>query len=80
MREIDHQLESLIQKQIDGGYQCVTCGYTIQKKSNMKKHVETHIETPGYHCPYCFKQFKTKNSLNTHTSNNHREEKRNMTL
>jgi len=78
--EIDHQIESLIKKQLEGGYQCVECGYTNIKKSNMKKHVETHVETPGYQCAFCYKQFKTKNSLNTHTSNNHREEKKNTSF
>ena len=78
--EINDQLEAMIQKQIDGTFLCLNCGYSIQKKSNMKKHVETHISTPGYHCNFCPKQFKTKNSLNTHTSNNHREEKKKMSL
>jgi len=78
--EIDQHLESLIQKQFEGGYLCVNCGYTNIKKSNMKKHVETHIVTPGYQCTFCDKQFKTKNSLNTHTSVNHREEKKKLSL
>ena len=40
----------------------------------MKKHLETHIETGGYHpCTFCPKQLKTKNSLNTY--NNHKEER-----
>eukprot|EP00092_Neocalanus_flemingeri_P015925 GFUD01017242.1.p1 GENE.GFUD01017242.1~~GFUD01017242.1.p1 ORF type:complete len:340 (-),score=89.84 GFUD01017242.1:39-1058(-) len=78
--EIDEHMEALIQKQPEGGYQCVKCGYGNIKKSNMKKHVETHIETPGYQCTFCYKQFKTKNSLNTHTSVNHREEKRNLSF
>jgi len=80
LREVNDQLEAMIQKQIDGTFMCLTCGYSIQKKSNMKKHVETHITTPGYRCSFCSKQFKTKNSLNTHTSNNHREEKKKMSL
>jgi len=78
LEEIDHHLESLFQKQLDGDYQCVSCGYRSKKKSNIKKHVEKHIETPGYQCDFCYKQFKTKNSLNTHTSVNHREEKKQL--
>jgi len=73
---VDQQIESLIQNQADGGFLCVACGYCNTLKYNMKKHIETHIETPGYLCNYCKKQFKTKNSLNTHTSLHHREERR----
>jgi len=79
-KEINDQLEAMIQKQIDGTFLCLNCGYSVLKKSNMKKHVETHITTPGYYCKFCPKQFKTKNSLNTHTSNNHREEKKKMSF
>jgi len=73
---MEQQIESMIQTQVDGGFLCVVCGYCNNLKYNMKKHIETHIETPGYTCKYCSKQFKTKNSLNTHTSLHHREERK----
>jgi len=79
LSEIDQHIETLFQKQSDGGYHCLSCSYTSIKKSNIKKHVETHIETPGYQCTFCFKQCKTKNSLHAHTSVYHREEKKNLT-
>eukprot|EP00092_Neocalanus_flemingeri_P082237 GFUD01102903.1.p1 GENE.GFUD01102903.1~~GFUD01102903.1.p1 ORF type:complete len:132 (-),score=28.41 GFUD01102903.1:24-392(-) len=72
--QVEQQIESLYQKQPSGDFTCVTCGYLNRLKQNMQKHVETHIDTPGYICSYCYKQFKTKNSLNTHTSVKHREE------
>jgi len=74
--EVDQQIESLIQKQIEGGYLCTACGYTNSVKKDLKRHVETHIETPGYPCSFCHKQFKTRNSLNTHLSTKHREERK----
>jgi len=70
---LDQQIESLIQCRVDGGFLCTACGYCNNLKYNMKKHVETHIETPAYPCKYCAKEFKTKNSLNTHTSIHHRD-------
>jgi len=73
-QEVEQQIECLYEKQADGGFLCLTCGYLNRLKQNMQKHVETHIDTPGYICNYCFKQFKTKNSLNTHTSVKHRQQ------
>ena len=74
--EVEQKIESMYQKQPDGGFACMMCGYFNKLKQNMQKHVETHIDTPGYLCSFCFKHFKTKNSLNTHTSQKHREEKK----
>jgi len=73
---VDQQIESLIQKHNEGGYVCTACGYTNTAKKDLKRHVETHIETPGYPCNFCGKQFKTRNSLNTHLSTKHREERK----
>ena len=75
--EIDYQnqIESFIDK-TDQGYQCIKCGYSSMRKFNLKKHVETHMETLGYQCPLCNKQCKTKNSLDVHNSTFHRGNKR----
>jgi len=75
-QEVDEQIESLIQKQSEGGYLCTACGYANSSKKDLKRHVETHIDTPGYPCTFCYKQFKTRNSLNTHLSTKHREERK----
>eukprot|EP00092_Neocalanus_flemingeri_P013041 GFUD01014053.1.p1 GENE.GFUD01014053.1~~GFUD01014053.1.p1 ORF type:complete len:339 (+),score=79.24 GFUD01014053.1:46-1017(+) len=73
---VDQQIECLIQKNLDGGYLCTACGYSNSVKKDLKRHVETHIDTPGYPCNFCYKQFKTRNSLNTHLSIKHREERK----
>jgi len=74
--EVEQKIESMYQKQSEGGFACLVCGYFNKLRQNMQKHAETHIDTPGYPCNYCLKHFKTKNSLNTHTSQKHREEKK----
>ena len=43
-----------------------------QKISNMKNHVETHIEGLSYSCPICSKMFSSKNSMSKHKSVNHK--------
>ena len=74
--EVDQQIESLIQKNPEGGYLCTACGHINSSKKDLRRHVETHIDTPGYPCNFCGKQFKTRNSLNTHQSTKHREERK----
>jgi len=76
--DLEGQIISLISTGPDGNYVCISCGYSIGLKHNMKKHVETHIQTGGVTCRFCNKLFKTRNSLNTHTSVHHREEKKKM--
>ena len=65
----------LIQKQPEGGYKCIVCGHSNHVKRDLKRHAETHIETPGYPCNFCGKQLKNRNSLNTHFSTYHRTKK-----
>jgi len=77
-REVDEKIETLIGRLPEGAFVCHVCGYSNNTKQNMKKHVETHIETPGYPCAFCQKHFKTRNSLNTHVSTHHREERKNQ--
>jgi len=43
-----------------------------QSEQEIKKENESN---KPFECPYCHKRFKTKNSLNVHISNYHREEK-----
>ena len=66
----------LIEKD-DGTYSCGFCGKTgdaenKRKKFLMQRHLETHLNG-AYPCPICQKLFRSKNSLNTHTSIFHRK-------
>ena len=74
-QDIDSQIEAAIVTQSDT-YSCSMCGYSNSAKNDLKKHVETHLDTPGYQCQFCDKVFKTRNSLNTHQSVKHREQRR----
>jgi len=75
--DVGMKIETLYEKQFDSNFICISCGYISRVKQNMRKHVETHIVTPGYACELCLRVFKTKNSLNTHKSTNHRRENKN---
>ena len=62
----------------DGTYSCGFCGKTgdaenKRKKFLMQRHLETHLEGVSHPCPICQKSFRSKNSLNSHTSLYHRK-------
>ena len=68
--EIEAQTKELYQK-VDGEYACLHCGKTSTKISNMKFHVETHLEGLCYTCNICGKEFRSKNILRHHKQQSH---------
>ena len=52
----------------DGVYHCRVCNYARKSKSDVKKHIETHIEGLSYDCsePECGKTFRSRDSLKNH--------------
>lgn len=72
--EINEQVNQSIEVCPDGSLKCTFCGKIIStknKKPDMKKHVESHIEGLSYDCPICHKTFRSKNALSTHKSRTH---------
>lgn len=55
--EIETRKNELYQE-IDGVWRCLACSYTTKYASNVRKHVETHIEGLCYTCPHCNKEFR----------------------
>ena len=56
------KIESMIEKR-EGGYNCTNCGYTSMKTTNMREHVEKHIEGLEYPCNSCNKIMRSSNTL-----------------
>ena len=57
--EIDLKINEILSKE-NGILTCIICGKSKTSKdmSNMRRHVETHIEGLSYPCQMCGKQFK----------------------
>ena len=58
--------EETIQKNLvkeDGGYRCKICDFIKKKKTDLTRHIETHIEGLSYSCSVCHKTFRSRNSL-----------------
>ena len=70
--EIEAKTKDMYQK-IDGVWTCLQCGKTSSGMScNIRFHVETHMEGLCYTCTVCSKEFRSKNSLNTHKNTSHK--------
>ena len=71
--EIDQKIEEYLVRADDGSYSCGVCGKAgVLKKSDMKKHVETHMEGLSFPCQSCDKTFRSRHVLANHKSKLHR--------
>ena len=70
---VSELIKSMIQK-TGSNFICQQCGKTGSDMSNMKKHIETHIDGVVHSCHICGKTTRSKNALNTHKSRNHKTE------
>ena len=66
INEIDERLYENMEKNIDGIYSCKICGKTNTHKTKMKLHIETHMEGVSFPCNICGKEFRSRNSLQSH--------------
>ena len=68
-------IESMM-KNIVGGvmaWKCKVCGKETKNKSDIARHIETHIEGVSYPCNICEAVPRSSNSLNAHMSRAHRK-------
>ena len=62
-----------------GAWSCFLCGKITQHSGNMRQHFEAHhfsLPVGLVQCRMCNKIFKTRHSLATHMSKNHRDANR----
>ena len=77
MTELRAKLESLMERATDGEniWKCKVCGKSTKGKdarTNMRCHIETHMEGLSYPCNQCDKIRRSSNALTTHVSRNHK--------
>ena len=65
------RIESMIERQIDGGFACIRCNFKAKKKGHMKEHTEKHIEGLEYPCNSCNKVFRFSQPLRDHKRKYH---------
>ena len=71
--EIDEKMKELYER-TNEGWKCLVCSHTNEGSvsSNIRKHVETHLEGLVYSCNLCAKEFRLRNSLNNHKFYTHK--------
>ena len=71
--EISQKMKELYEK-TDNGWRCLACDHTNTglKSSNMRTHVETHLEGLCYTCNMCHKEFRSRKLLNLHNFRSHK--------
>ena len=56
---------------IEGALVCKICGHKSNKMSNIKQHVETHIDGISIECGDCPRTFRSRDSLRFHSKKFH---------
>ena len=71
--EINMKMKELYEK-TDDGWRCLACDHTSKGivSSNMRMHVETHMDGLCFTCNICDKEFRSRNSLNLHKNKTHK--------
>ena len=68
-------LASMLERISEGGmnWRCTVCGKTTKgSQTQMKRHVELHLDGVSYPCDQCGKVSRSGNGLHTHMSKHHR--------
>ena len=68
--ELNAAINSILER-VDGAWKCMKCGKTGKDKTQVKRHVETHIKGFSHPCGFCGKILRSRNSLNVHITVNH---------
>ena len=73
--DLNAVVESMIRKSDNesGKYICLHCGKTCSEKSKAKRHAEIHLDM-SHPCIVCGKNFKTRNTLGHHYTQQHPNE------
>ena len=73
--DLKFKIASMMESIIEGDfrYKCKVCGKADKDKTNMGRHVESHIEGVSHSCNLCGKISRSGNALRMHISNHHRQ-------
>ena len=58
--------DDLMERTENGWWMCKPCGKTMKVSSDLRRHVEIHIEGLSFDCQLCDKTFRSRIALNNH--------------
>ena len=67
LADLNDKLDSMVEK-VNGNWTCTVCGKTsnLNKRNDVRRHAETHVEGVSHPCNYCDKIFRCSNALRMH--------------
>ena len=68
MEDIKTKIDSLGERIEEGGFKwkCTVCGKMTQKKGDIGRHIETHLEGVSHTCNQCGKVSRSSKALSMH--------------
>ena len=70
--EIDKRMRELYER-TDDGWSCLVCDHTNKgKSSNIRNHVEIHMDGLVYTCDLCRKELRSRTTLKNHKMSSHK--------
>ena len=67
MRELDEQIDSLLEQRSPTTYGCKLCGKTVKRRCDIRYHIEAaHITGFVHHCDICGNANRTRKALSEH--------------
>ena len=63
--QVEEKFQELVLKE-NKLFRCTVCNKTMPHRSNMKKHLETHLSGLSYECPLCEQSFRSENAFLHH--------------
>ena len=72
--ETENQISSMMEVANDGvnKWRCIVCGKASKLKGDIRRHVETHIESDGHPCDLCGKVSRSVFALHRHMRAQHK--------
>ena len=80
-KEIDREVDKHIETSNDGNMKCTFCGKVDNvngkskpstRRTNMRCHVESHLEGISYQCQFCEMTFTSRKACSMHKSRKHK--------
>ena len=70
--EVEGYLNESMQKNSNGSWECLSCGYSSRQKHHVKNHIESKHINLQYSCQYCSKTCPSSHALEMHIHRNHK--------
>ena len=74
LENLKEQIQSFVERTVDGRWRCNSCNYTSRLKHHVTQHIECkHIQTSGFVCHLCDQFCKDRKSLANHHYKHHKQ-------